>query len=175
MIIFCKLWTYPTLVMSVMGYVYFQYWWIVNVATMIPAAYYTYQVQIQGLFFIGLLVGVIFSEIFCSGWLSDWMVVRLAKRNGGERTPEMRLWLGYPAAVLSTIGLIVWGVSVEKSWHWIIGQIALFLFAVGLQVGNMTMSAYIVDSYPEHAIEVVTFYSVIINVSGVDIPVVAVC
>lgn len=103
------------------------------------------------------------------------MVVRLAKRNGGERTPEMRLWLGYPAAVLSTIGLIVWGVSVEKSWHWIIGQIALFLFAVGLQVGNMTMSAYIVDSYPEHAIEVVTFYSVIINVSGVDIPVVAVC
>ena len=153
--------------MSVLGYVFFQYWWIVNVATMIPAAYYTYKVQIQGLFFIGLLVGVIFSEIFCSGWLSDWMVVRLARRTGGQRTPEMRLWLGYPAAVLSTIGLTVWGVSVQEGWHWIIGQIALFLFAVGLQVGNMTMSAYIVDSYPEHAIEVVTFYSVVINVSEI--------
>ena len=29
----------------------------------------------------------------------------------------------------------------------------------------MTMCSYIVDNYPEHSIEVVTFYSVIINVS----------
>ena len=85
---------------------------------MIPAAYYNYDIIIQGLFFIGLLIGVIFSEIFCSGWLSDWLVVRLARGSGGQRTPEMRLWLGYPAAVLSTIGLIVWGVSVEKNWPW---------------------------------------------------------
>lgn len=46
------------------------------------------------------------------------------------------------------------------------GQVALFLFAVGLQAGNTTLTTYIVDSYPEHAIEVITFYSVVINVSG---------
>ena len=36
-IIFCKLWTYPTLVTSVLGYVFFQYWWIVNAATHDPS------------------------------------------------------------------------------------------------------------------------------------------
>ena len=114
---------------------------IVNIATMIPAAYAQYKIQIQGLFFAGLLLGVIFSEIFCSGRLSDWVVIRLARKNDGQRLPEMRLWLGYPAAVISSIGIVIWGVSVEEEWHWVIGQIALFLFAVGLQVGNTTLSA----------------------------------
>ena len=132
--------------------------------TMIPAAYSEYKIQIQGLFFSGSLVGVVFSEIFCSGRLSDWMVIQLARRNDNRRMPEMRLWLGYPAAVLSAIGLGIWGASVQNNWHWVVGQVSLFLFAVGLQAGNTTLSTYIVDSYPDHAIEVITFYSVIINV-----------
>lgn len=36
---------------------------------------------------------------------------------------------------------------------------------LGLQTGNTVLSAYIVDNYPEHANEVITFYTVIINVS----------
>jgi hypothetical protein len=35
---------------------------------------------------------------------------------------------------------------------------------LGLQTGNTVLSAYIVDNYPEHANEVITFYTVIINV-----------
>jgi hypothetical protein len=78
-----------------------------------PAAYVNYKLQIQGLFFVGLIVGVVLAEIFCSGRLSDWIVRRLTLKNGGERLPEMRLWLGYPAAVSSSIGLIAWGLSIE--------------------------------------------------------------
>ena len=36
--------------------------------------------------------------------------------------------------------------------------------AAGMQVGNMTLTSYIVDNYPEHAMEVIMFYSVVINV-----------
>lgn len=25
------------------------------------------------------------------------------------------------------VGLVVWGVSIDKSYHWIVGQVALFL------------------------------------------------
>jgi len=142
---------------------------IVTVLTMIPAAYAEYKIQIQGLLFTGALIGVIFAELFCSGHLSDWIVTRLARKNHGIRTPEMRLWLGYPGAIVSAIGIAVWGASVQQGWHWITGQIGLFLFAVGLQAGNTTLSTYIVDSYPEHAIEVITFYSVIINVSALTL------
>jgi len=92
-----------------------------------PAAYATYKLQIQGLFFLGLILGTVFAEIFFSGRLSDWLMLRLAKRNNGVRLPEMRLWLGYPAAVLSSVGLLVWGLSVDREWHWITGQIAFFL------------------------------------------------
>ncbi|CZR57085.1 uncharacterized protein PAC_06974 [Phialocephala subalpina] len=124
------------------------------------------QLQIQGLFFLGLIVGVVSVEIFCSGRLSDWSVRRLTLKNGGERLPEMRLWLGYPAAAVSSIGLIVWGLTVDREWHWMTGQVAFFLYAAGLQVGNTVLSTYIVDNYPEHAIEVITFYAVTINMSA---------
>jgi hypothetical protein len=34
----------------------------------------------------------------------------------------------------------------------------------GLQIGHTVLSTYIVDNSPEHALEVITFYTVIINV-----------
>lgn len=157
---------------------------ICSLLTMEPAAYIDYKLQIQGLFFVGLIVGVVLAEMFCSGRLSDWIVRRLTSKNGGERLPEMRLWLGYPAAVSSSIGLIVWGLSIDRQWHWMVGQVAFFLCessrnrklclcidridAAGLQVGNTVLSTYIVDNYPEHAMEVITFYTVITNVCIVD-------
>jgi hypothetical protein len=55
----------------------------------------------SSLFFIGLILGTLFSELFCSGRLSDWLVVKLAKKNDGEKSPEMRLWLAYPACVVT--------------------------------------------------------------------------
>jgi hypothetical protein len=100
---------------------------ICSLLTMEPAAYINYKLQIQGLFFLGLIVGVVLAEIFCSGRLSDWVVQRLTLKNGGQRLPEMRLWLGYPAAVSSSIGLIVWGLSIDREWHWMTGQVAFFL------------------------------------------------
>jgi hypothetical protein len=54
------------------------------------------------LLFIGLILGTLFSELFCSGRLSDWIVLKLAKRNGDVKNPEMRLWLAYPAALLTS-------------------------------------------------------------------------
>ncbi|EEA23219.1 MFS transporter, putative [Talaromyces marneffei ATCC 18224] len=120
----------------------------------------------QGLLLIGLLVGLLFAEVVCSGNLSDKLMSHLTRKNGGTRVPEMRLWLGYPAAVVSSVGLVLWGVSVDRDWHWMVGQVAFFLYTLGLQTGNTVLSAYIVDNYPEHANEVITFYTVIINLSA---------
>lgn len=86
---------------GVIGYSFVWYWWILSVVTMVPAAYPNYSPLIQGLLFLGLFLGTIFSEIFCSGRLSDYIVDRLAKKNGNVRVAEMRLWLAYPAIVLT--------------------------------------------------------------------------
>jgi len=156
-----------------------------------PAAYENYPLQIQGLLFIGLFVGVIAAELLCSGRLSDRIMAILAKRNGNQRVPEMRLWLGYPAAIVSALGLLLWGLSVDHHWHWMVGQVAFFLCksfnygmiarlwfiilivvtkdAFGFQTGNTVVSSYLVDNYPEHANEVITFYAVILNVRALDL------
>lgn len=98
-----------------------------SIMTMVPEAYSNYSPDIQGLLFVGLIVGVVVAEFALSGHVSDRLVARLARKNGGRRTPEMRLWLGYPAAIVSSVGLIVWGFSVERKWHWMTGQAGFFI------------------------------------------------
>ena len=103
---------------------------------MLPAAYINYTPQIQGLLFLGLLLGTLFAEVFLGGSLSDWLCAKIARRNNGIRLPEARLWLIYPAGLLSSIGLIIWGISIDKAYHWMVGQVAFFLFAAGIQMGK---------------------------------------
>lgn len=141
----------------------------------------------SSLFFIGLIVGTLISEIFFSGKLSDWLVIKLAKRNDGIKTAEMRLWLAYPAALLTAIGLIIWGVSIDKGYHWMVGQVAfalcksphfrrsymcmlltfsVFKVGAGIQMGNTAICSYVVDAYPLQSMAVITFYAVLLNFSA---------
>ncbi|KAK1139714.1 hypothetical protein N8T08_000522 [Aspergillus melleus] len=71
---------------------------------MMPAAYESHPPVIQGLLFLGLLLGTVISEAFLSGRLSDRLMRVLSARNGGIRVPEMRLWMAYPAVVVSGVG-----------------------------------------------------------------------
>lgn len=158
-------------VIAVVGYCFVWYWFVLSVITMLPAAYVNYSPLIQGLLFIGLLLGTVLAEVLVGGRLSDVIVNRLAKKNGGVRLPEMRLWLAYPAGLLTAIGLIVWGISVDRGYHWIVGQIALFLFGAGIQVGNTVVCAYIVDAYPLQSMSVIVFYTVCLNLSAFIDPV----
>ncbi|KAK5060151.1 hypothetical protein LTR84_010035 [Exophiala bonariae] len=150
----------------VFTYCFMWYWWVLSVITMLPAAYLDYKPQIQGLLFIGLLLGTLFAELFLGGRLSDYVCAKLAEKNGGVRMPEMRLWLIYPAGILSGVGLIIWGVSVDKGYHWIVGQVAFFLFAAGIQMGNTVVCSYIVDCYPLQSMSIVTYYAVLLNLSA---------
>jgi len=168
---FVLMFKFPIVVLPVVTFCFLWYWWVLSVITMLPAAYLDYKPQIQGLLFIGLLLGTLFAEIFLGGRLSDTVCTKLTKRNGGVRLPEMRLWLAYPAGLLSAIGLIIWGVSVDRAHHWMVGQVAFFLFAAGIQMGNTTICAYIVDAYPLQSMSVVTFYAVALNLSAFINPV----
>lgn len=81
---------YPVVVVGVLMFCFAWYWWVLSIVTMIPAAYVQYSPQIQGLLFLGLLLGTLFSEVFMSGRLSDFIVAKLSKKNNGVRVPEMR-------------------------------------------------------------------------------------
>ena len=91
---------YPVVVLTVSVFCFSWYWWILSIVTQIPAAYAKYSPSNQGLLSLGLLAGTWFAELCCSGRLSDWLVQRLSKKTG-VRVAETRLWLIYPAALLS--------------------------------------------------------------------------
>lgn len=69
--------------------------------TYLPVAYAELPPNIQGLRFAGLILGTLMCEVLCSGALSDVIIARLARKNGGVRVPEMRLWMVFPAVVLT--------------------------------------------------------------------------
>lgn len=137
------------------------------------------------LLYIGLIVGTLISEVLCSGTLSDRIVVKLAKSNNNQKTPEMRLWLAYPAAILTAVGLIVWGISIDKGYHFMVGQVAfalcklthrhlsylqklipIFSVGAGIQMGNTAICSYVVDAYPMQSMATMTFYAVMLNMSA---------
>ncbi len=49
--------------------------------------------------------------VFVGGWLDDWLIVWLSKRNGGLYEPEMRLWLALPCAILTPAGVLMAGLG----------------------------------------------------------------
>ncbi|KAM3424476.1 hypothetical protein BST61_g6480 [Cercospora zeina] len=163
---FCKTFEFAVVPISVMVYCFGWYWWMLSVITLIPVAYATYSPQIQGLLFIGLIVGTLLSEMLCSGRLSDWLVAKLAARANSSKTPEMRIWLLYPAAISTSVGLVIWGVSIDRNYHWMVGQVAFALFGAGIQMGNTIVAAYVLDAYPMQSMSVIVFYAVLLNLSA---------
>jgi hypothetical protein len=154
---FVRMFRFAAVVLAVVTYNALWYMWISAVLGMMPAAYAQYPPHIQGLLATGLLLGTLVAELCVSGRLSDVIVARLARRNDSVRVAEMRLWLAYPAALLSAgsvfpsffffcftlphvlllrcltkgdeniVGLTLWGVSIDQRYHWMVGQIAFFL------------------------------------------------
>lgn len=45
------------------------------------------------------------------------------------------------------------------------------IVSAGIQMGNTTVTTYVVDCYPQHAMAVITFYSVLLNLSAFVDPV----
>lgn len=62
---------------------------------------------------LGPFVGNIFGSVY-GGPLSDWVIVRLARRNGGVFEPEMRLYPLVVPTIAMAGGIIMFGVTADK-------------------------------------------------------------
>ncbi|KAF8709440.1 mfs general substrate transporter, partial [Rhizoctonia solani] len=167
---FLRLFAFPNIAITIIFYCWTWYWFILCVITMLPGAYPDYNPQVQGLLFLGFIVGTLISEVLFSGGLSDYLVQRAMQKTNGERVPEKRLLLWFPAALLTTIGLVLFGCTVQLNWHWFIAQIATFLIGTGIQIGNTTTISYVVDVYPQHVMDVTLFYTFHLNLSAFASP-----
>lgn len=60
---------------------------------------------------IGAMIGCIYG-----GWFSDRFVEWMARRRGGISEAEDRLWLMYPATIISPAGLMLFGIGSGEGW-----------------------------------------------------------
>ncbi|KAK6540264.1 hypothetical protein TWF694_009077 [Orbilia ellipsospora] len=110
---------------------------------------------------IGAIIGCLYA-----GPLSDWFVVWMAKKNGGVKEAEYRLWLGLANLIICPAGLLVFGIGSAQGWSWQRPYVGLGLIGFGWGCAGDIAMAYLVDCYPEMVIEGMVGVSVINNTFG---------
>ncbi|GAO15634.1 uncharacterized protein UV8b_04815 [Ustilaginoidea virens] len=109
---------------------------------------YHFKPSIVGLSYVSCLIGVIIGSVY-SGIVSDWVVIRLARRNGGVFEPEQRLWLFSGMTIAAPFSLILWGVGAAHEIHWFGLLFAMVVLSATSAAGVTLSVAYLVDSFPE--------------------------
>ncbi|KAH8160630.1 hypothetical protein CIB48_g7617 [Xylaria polymorpha] len=112
---------------------------------------YNWTVINSGLFAIAAVVGYALAVPFTSS--SDRLAAYFTKRNNGIREAEMRLGVMLPAMLIGPAGIILYGITAEKSLHWALYFVggALSYFAAYFYF-SFTL-AYAVDSYHSNTSE----------------------
>jgi len=110
---------------------------------------------------IGAVIGC-----FYGGWMSDLYVRWMAKRNGGVAEAEHRLWFMLPAAIISPLGLILFGIGTNNGWSWHVPYLGLGFIGFGWGCAGDLSMAYLMDCYPDMVLEGMVGVSVINNTIG---------
>lgn len=110
---------------------------------------YHESISISGLHYIAMCVGeVAGAEI--GGPLMDVVFLRMKYRANGVAIPEFRVPIMLPGAILTPLGLFMYGWAAQKHMHWLVVDIGAAILSFGLTVGGQALQAYVIDSYPDH-------------------------
>lgn len=94
-------------------------WYNVLNATMsliLTAKPYNFKASMVGTAYLAPLLGAALACGF-AGWFGDKVALYFARRNGGVREPEHRLWTMTFSGLMASSGLILWGVGAAKGVH----------------------------------------------------------
>ncbi|GFP52154.1 probable efflux pump mfs2 [Trichoderma asperellum] len=110
---------------------------------------YGESIAISGLHYIAICLGELIGSQVC-GPVMDYLFTRLKSRDGSTRVPELRIPLMLPSALLTPIGFLLYGWSARYHLFWLVLDIGAVLLALGMQVFDTTLRAYVMDAYAEH-------------------------
>lgn len=110
---------------------------------------YHFDLQMVGLTFLGLLVGMVIGTLSDPLWTKNYR--RLVAKNGGVSEPEFRLPPAMAGAVFVPIGLFWFAWTTVQSVHWIVPIIASVFFGIGTLLVFSGVFTFLVDAYPLYA------------------------
>ncbi|KIX03955.1 uncharacterized protein Z518_07508 [Rhinocladiella mackenziei CBS 650.93] len=109
---------------------------------------YSFKASMVGLSYVSTCIGVIFGCFF-TGKFSDWLTIRLARRNNGIMEPEQRLWPFAACIIIVPASLILWGVGAAHHVHWFGLIFAMGTLAASTCFGITLSVNYLIDTYHE--------------------------
>ncbi|KAJ5232621.1 hypothetical protein N7468_005577 [Penicillium chermesinum] len=109
---------------------------------------YNFGSSMVGLSYVSCCLGVI-AACLVTGRLSDWLTIKLARRNGGVMEAEHRLWPFLTCLLFVPGSLLLWGVGAAHGVQWFGLIVAMFLLAFTNACGITLSVNYMVDSYRE--------------------------
>jgi MFS family permease len=107
---------------------------------------YGFSASMVGLSYLSCCVGVIIGSLI-SGRVSDWLTIKLARRNKGIMEAEHRLWPFILCLVFVPVFLILWGVGAAQGVHWFGLVFAMGGLAFTSAMGVTLSVNYLIDSY----------------------------
>jgi MFS family permease len=143
-------------------------WYTVLNGTMsavLSAAPYRFSSSIVGLSYISPLIGSLLGALW-GGWVGDKVAIYLARRNGGVREAEHRLWVLILSAIIGASGFILWGVGAANEVHWSGPVVGCGMVEFAIVVGASVSLAYGIDCFKEIAGESIILIIVIRNTIG---------
>ncbi|KAI0915373.1 hypothetical protein AcV5_003864 [Taiwanofungus camphoratus] len=114
---------------------------------------YNFRASSVGLTYIAPMIGMTIGCLY-SGWAGDRFALRCARRTGGVREPEHRLWLMLLACVLCPSSLILWGVGAAKGVPWIGLVVGMGMISCSTGIGSALSLGYALDAYRDMSGEV---------------------
>ncbi|KAF7133861.1 hypothetical protein CNMCM5793_005273 [Aspergillus hiratsukae] len=136
-----------------------------SLAEVLGGAPYYFTTDEIGLTYFASVIGVSIGCYF-SGWLSDILAIKLARRRQGIKEPEDRLWMFLIPVVAHPLGCILYGVGASHHVHWIGVVFGIGFVCMTLPMGSGLAITYIIDSQKELAGESIVTVILIRNTIG---------
>lgn len=115
-------------------------------AMFMPLPPYNMSPGALGLQSLGPFIGCVLGSIY-SGFFSDWLIIKLSKRNKGYYEPEMRLHASHIGALAQPAGILMFGICLSQGRHWMLLQVGGGIFGFGLGSISTNAITLTIDSY----------------------------
>ncbi|KAH7391600.1 polyamine transporter [Cadophora sp. MPI-SDFR-AT-0126] len=126
---------------------------------------YDYKISFSGLFTISGFIGSILA-IPVGGKLIDILSKRFTASHHCIREPEFRLYALVIPTVIGPAGVLLFGLTIADKRPWIQPAVGYAMQGFGLTAISNIVVTYLVDTYVEHAAEVLTVVFVFRGVIG---------
>jgi len=143
--------TFPAVAYCALIYGSLLAWFSVVVSTY--SVYFTYPPYNFSSAGIGLLnlapfIGGLFGTVY-GGVMSDWLILRLSRRNKGIYEPEMRLWLALPTIIIMPGSILMFGLPMDRGMPWAISAVGAGVFGFAFAILGDIAITYTMDCYKE--------------------------